>query len=74
MKQILVGIFFFLVQHAIGQNLLQTAIHTWVADQELREAGVGIAVIDTDSRQLTASWNPNSLFSPASSLKVLTTS
>jgi D-alanyl-D-alanine carboxypeptidase/D-alanyl-D-alanine-endopeptidase (penicillin-binding protein 4) len=74
MKQILVGIFFFLLQHAFGQNLLQTAIHTWVADQELREAGVGIAVIDTESRQLVASWNPNSLFSPASSLKILTTS
>lgn len=56
-----------------GQNLLQTAIHAWVADKELQQAGISITVIDADTKKLAASWDPNAMLSPASSLKVLTT-
>lgn len=58
---------------AKAQNLLQTAIHAWVADKDLTQAGVSIAVIDAGNRQLVASWDPNGLLAPASSIKVLTT-
>lgn len=56
-----------------AQNLLQTAIHAWVADQELKQAGISISIIDTDTKKLVASWDPNGMLAPASSLKVLTT-
>ncbi|MCB9283117.1 MAG: D-alanyl-D-alanine carboxypeptidase/D-alanyl-D-alanine-endopeptidase [Lewinellaceae bacterium] len=57
-----------------AQNPLQTAIHAWVGDDDLRQARISLAIIDVDSRQLVGSWDPHALLTPASSLKVLTTS
>jgi len=57
-----------------GAQNLQTAIHGWVADKEIAGAGIGIAIIDAGTKQLTGSWEPHQQLVPASSLKVLTTS
>ncbi|MBK8491501.1 MAG: D-alanyl-D-alanine carboxypeptidase/D-alanyl-D-alanine-endopeptidase [Saprospirales bacterium] len=65
---------FGLLSGAQAQNPLQTAIHVWVADQDLQQAKISMAIIDADTRQLVASWDPHALLTPASSLKVLTTS
>ena len=57
-----------------AQNPLQASIHAWVADQDLQQGAVSVAVIDVNTRQLVGSWDPHALLTPASSLKVLTTS
>lgn len=59
---------------AWAQNPLQTALHAWVADEELERAGVSITIIDTETRQVAGSWDPHALLTPASSLKILATS
>jgi serine-type D-Ala-D-Ala carboxypeptidase/endopeptidase (penicillin-binding protein 4) len=61
----------FLIQ-VNGQNATQDLISTWVNNDALRQAHVGIAIHDADQGYQIAGYNSDKLFIPASSLKVLT--
>jgi serine-type D-Ala-D-Ala carboxypeptidase/endopeptidase (penicillin-binding protein 4) len=58
---------------AQAQNALQAALHTWVADKDLADAAISIAIIDADTKQLAASWDSHAQLTPASTLKILST-
>lgn len=56
-----------------AQQALQQAVQAFVNDPALKEAGLGVAIVEVATNQLIAGHQENQLLIPASSLKVLTT-
>jgi len=57
----------------IGQASLQQAINALARSSELRHAGFGVCVMDVETGEVIASYDPDRSLTPASTLKVLTT-
>lgn len=66
--------YLFPIQHTSAQNTYQKAINTFLQNPNLKHASVSISLVDTESGVILASHQPDLSLSPASSLKVLTTS
>ena len=56
-----------------AQTALQTAIKTFLKDDNLANASVSISILDVSSGKMLASHQPDLSLAPASSLKVVTT-
>ena len=75
MKRFVCKMFFFFFGTSIllAQSGIQTAVNTFVKSDYLKNALVGVAVIDQNTGKVIAGHNPDLALIPASSLKVLTT-
>ena len=75
MKRIVfkLSIFFFLLSNLQSQSLLDKAIERLANDPSLKNASLGISVLEVESGKQIAAHFPNQSLKPASSLKVVTT-
>lgn len=56
-----------------AQSRLQNAINTFANDPTLKNASIGVCVIDVNTGEIVASYQPHLSLIPASSLKIMTT-
>ncbi|MFK7932180.1 MAG: D-alanyl-D-alanine carboxypeptidase/D-alanyl-D-alanine-endopeptidase [Saprospiraceae bacterium] len=56
-----------------AQSRIQSAINTFAKGESVKNASVGVCVIDVNSGQIVASHQPNQSLIPASALKAMTT-
>lgn len=74
MNKSLVFFLLLLACNLLAQQDIQSALQTFLNEQELQHATVGVFIIDAETGEELASYNPDRSLIPASSLKTISTS